>query len=1080
MDKIKWSYNLSPMQEGILFHCISEPNSGVYIIQWLCTVKEPLDLRSFKRAWELVIERHDILRTRIEWESDYEPAQIVENSLEFSLNVYDWRRIPSGELRERFEEYLASDRFQGIKLDETPLFRVSLFQTADSEFRFIWTHHHIIIDGFTERLICEELFTFYHALTENRKIQLPKPRPYRDYIEWLSLQDFSREKEYWQTVLKGFSAPTQLPELNIISAEAHRKIYVSESLVLDKPLTSKLENFARDHGLRINLLLQGAWSLILYHYSMKEDVVFGIIRACRNSTIEGAPSVAGLFINNLPIRVQFNDHLSLIDLMKEIQRQNVELRQHENTPLVQIKTWSEVSADLQLFESLYVFDRGSYNDYFHAKGGRWLNLDFQEYNSNNYPITFLAFAGSEILLRLEYDQRRFEQWMVKRMLNGIRVLLEAMLHDPQAWAVNLPYMTEAEFSELAVWNATQRDYYLDQTLMDVFEEQVRRTPDSVALVDEDRRFTYGELSEQTNRLGRYLRRLGVGPEVLVGLFMERSLEMVVGIYGILKAGGAYMPLDPEYPADRLAFMIEDTKVPVILTQQHLVSRLPPVAARVICLDSEWDAIRRESGNNLEGEATADNAAYVIFTSGSTGRPKGVVNEHRGIVNRLLWMQDEYQLTAEDRILQKTPFSFDVSVWEFFWPLQAGAQLVVAKPGGHRDSAYLVDTIKRHGITTLHFVPSMLQIFLEEPEVESCDCIRRVICSGEALSYELQKRFFERLDAELHNLYGPTEAAVDVTYWACRRDSERPIVPIGHPVANTAMYILDPRMRPVPVGVTGELYIGGVQVARGYLNRPELTAERFIPDPFTGKPGARLYPTGDLAQYLPDGSIEYLGRADFQVKIHGLRVELGEIETRLEACDGVGHCTVALREDVPGDKRLVAYYVRRTGAEVHEANFRTRLSELLPDYMVPQHFVELGQMPLTASGKVDRKALPKPATVRKAEIQYLAPRNNAEVEVAKIWQDLLGLEKVGMKDNFFELGGHSLLVLRMVGRLKKQFARSIAVVNVFQHPTVERLAGFLSGATDENVLLAKTFDQGTKQREAIRKMKQRSAPRRFQP
>lgn len=1069
---MKASYRLSQMQEGILFHSLSEPNSGAYVIQWQCSVKEHLDILSFKLAWEKVIERHDILRTRFEWERVDEPLQVVEREVPFAPRYEDWNGLRPEELEERFEDLLSSDRFQGIKLNEAPLYRVIILQTGAAEFRFLWTYHHIIIDGTTARLILEEVFTFYHAFTEKRTVQLPAPRPYRDYIDWLRSQDFSRDKEYWQGVLKGFSSPPLLPQLKQGSEKKHRRIFESDSLMLGAPLTRKLKNFARDHGLQLNHLIQGAWSLILRHYSTNEDVAFGIIRACRRSSIEGASSVAGLFINNLPVRTRISDDLPLMQLLKDIERQNKELQERENTPLVQVQNWSEVGGGLPLFETIYIFDRASYNSYFHSKGDRWLNLDFHEHNQTNYPITFLAFADAEILLRLEYDQRRFESWMIKRMLSGIRILLEDMLKNSHALAVDLQYMSEAEDQELAAWNETQRDYNLDQTLMDVFEQQVKRTPNSVALVDGDRCLTYAELNGRANTVGGYLRGLGVKPEVLVGLFMERSEEMVVGMYGILKAGGAYVPLDPEYPADRLSFMLEDAKVPVILTQSHLLRQLPEVAAQVICLDSEWSSICQGAGSDSVDRAGASNAAYVIFTSGSTGRPKGVINEHRGIVNRLLWMQEAYQLTAEGRILQKTPFSFDVSVWEFFWPLQVGAQLVMAEPGGHRDSAYLVDTIRKHGVTTLHFVPSMLQMFLEELEVKSCGSVRRVICSGEALSHELVQRFFERFSVELHNLYGPTEAAVDVTYWRCERETERPVVPIGRPVANTAIYVLDARMRPVPVGVTGELYIGGVQVARGYLNRPELTREKFIADPFSATCGARLYRTGDLARYLPDGSIEYLGRIDSQVKIRGLRVELGEIEARLEECEGVGRCAVALREDAPGDKRLVAYFLPRPGAGVQEAALRSLLQKVLPAYMVPQHFIELREMPLTASGKVDRKALPKPDLLRKAQGEYLAPRNKAEEEVTKIWQELLGTKRVGRRDNFFELGGHSLLVLRMVGRLKKRFPGRLSVLDAFRSPTVEGLADLLSGEPKTNGLVSKTHDLGIKQREAIRKRQQK--------
>jgi acyl-coenzyme A synthetase/AMP-(fatty) acid ligase/acyl carrier protein len=465
---------------------------------------------------------------------------------------------------------------------------------------------------------------------------------------------------------------------------------------------------------------------------------------------------------------------------------------------------------------------------------------------------------------------------------------------------------------------------------------------------------------------------------------------------------------------------------------------------------------------------------VIYTSGSTGRPKGVVNEHRGIVNRLIWMQAEYGLTSADRVLQKTPFSFDVSVWEFFWPLQVGAALILTEPGGHRDSAYLVDLIRTQGITTLHFVPSMLEFFLEEDRVGECTSLKRVICSGEALTVELQKKFFERLDCELHNLYGPTEAAVDVTYWRCRKQDDSNIVPIGYPVANTQIYVLDQNLSPVPVGVSGELYIGGVQVARGYLNRPDLTAERFIPDPYGKEPGAKLYKSGDLARYRADGAIEYLGRIDFQVKIRGLRIELGEIEATIDGFDEVSRSVVSVWEASSGDKRLIAYYSAKAGRTVDVDRLRHYLENKLPPYMVPQHFIPMETIPLTQSGKADRKALPKLEFSKADARDYKEPAAGAEAVVANIWRELLGVDRIGVRDNFFDLGGHSLLVLQMVGKLKRHFSKPIAVVDVFQFPTVERLAAYFSDAESAAMNLGRSYDQGGRQREALQQQRRRMA------
>jgi amino acid adenylation domain-containing protein len=481
----------------------------------------------------------------------------------------------------------------------------------------------------------------------------------------------------------------------------------------------------------------------------------------------------------------------------------------------------------------------------------------------------------------------------------------------------------------------------------------------------------------------------------------------------------------------------------MLAQPHLASALPAGAAQVLELDASWAAYAGESGEDLQDVGTPENLAYVIFTSGSTGRPKGAMNAHRGICNRLLWMQEEYGLTGDDRVLQKTPFSFDVSVWEFFWPLMTGARLVIARPEGHRESAYLVGLIRESRITTLHFVPSMLRVFLEEGGVEACGSLKRVICSGEALPHELQERFFARLPGvELHNLYGPTEAAVDVTYWACRRGDERLTVPIGRPVANTQMYVLDAQMRLVPVGVPGELFIGGVQVGRGYVGRPELTAERFVPDPFSQTPEARLYKTGDLARYLSDGAIEYLGRLDYQVKIRGQRIELGEIEATLDRHVGVGQSVVLAREDTPGDKRLVAYVVPHEQAP-SAAELKAHLSQTLPPYMVPAAYVFLETLPLTSSGKVDRNALPAPDGTACAARGYEAPVGEIEITLAQIWAEVLRLERVGRQDHFFELGGHSLLATQVISRARHKFDLHIPLKMMFEEPNLAGFADYIA-------------------------------------
>jgi amino acid adenylation domain-containing protein len=612
-------------------------------------------------------------------------------------------------------------------------------------------------------------------------------------------------------------------------------------------------------------------------------------------------------------------------------------------------------------------------------------------------------------------------------------------------------LTENDRRTLALWNDTAHPVPGPPCLHERFEAQVERTPEAVALSFAGETLRYAELNRRANQLAHRLRSLGVGPEGLVAVAMERSLELVVSLLAVMKAGGAYLPLDPRDPQGRLATLLRGSGARVLLAGDLDLPAPREGDPVVVRVGPSADPGGEPTDNPASGVGP-DNLAYVIYTSGSTGVPKGAMNTHRGIVNRLFWMQEAYGLGAADRVLQKTPFTFDVSVWELFWPLITGARLVIARPGGHRESDYLASLIAAEGITTVHFVPSMLKVFLDHPAAASCRSLVRVICSGEALSCELQQRFFSRLPAELHNLYGPTEAAVDVTAWACERQGARRFVPIGRPIFNTTIHILDETLAPVPIGVPGELCIGGVQVARGYLGQPELTAERFVPDPFRDVPGARLYRTGDLARHGPDGVIEFLGRLDDQVKIAGVRIEPGEIEAILLAeQESVREAVVTL---APGDdKRLLAYVVPVRGAQLSPASLRALLKEKLPSYMVPAGLVVLEEMPLTSSGKVDRRALAALAPRRGESSgqpeggEAAAPGTPAEEALLAIWREVLGVDGVGMQDNFFELGGHSLLMTQVASRVREAFGVELSLWTFFQSPTVASLARAVSQAQD---------------------------------
>lgn len=713
---------------------------------------------------------------------------------------------------------------------------------------------------------------------------------------------------YWLERLQGAPAsldlPLDRPRPPIQTFHGSRQRIWIESFLLER-----LQALSQSQSTSPFVTLLAVFNVLLSRYTRQDDIVVGTRFSGREQS--GIGNLTRPLGNLLALRTDLSGEPSFAELLQRVRETTQGAFSHPDIPFEGLLQELRLERDMSrhpLFQVTFTTQDASSAANFECEAG--IGLFEAERPAEQFDLSVeLTVQENKLEVAFSYNSDLFDAATIARMMGHFLILLESAVTDPYLKIAHMPLLGEAERHQLVVeWNDTRADYATNKPLHKFIEEQVEKTPAAVAVICESERLTYRQLNSRANQLAHHLQKNGVGPDILVGVCAERSVELVIALLAVLKAGGAYVPLDPDYPKERLETMLQDAEPPVVLTQTHLLDRLPADVRGVFCLDGDWLSLQNESQDNLPPSVAGKNLAYAIYTSGSTGKPKGVPNVHQGIVNRLLWMQEMYQLTGEDRVLQKTPFSFDVSVWEFFWPLMTGATLVVARPGGHRDPAYLVNLIAEQGITTLHFVPSMLSIFLEAAGLERCRSLRQVFASGEALSYELQQRFFSRLSAKLHNLYGPTEAAVDVTYWACRPDSQRTIVPIGRPIANTQIYILDASLQPVPIGVTGELHIGGIGLARGYLNRPALTAEKFIPDPFSKINGARLYKTGDLARFLADGNIEYLGRIDHQVKLRGFRIELGEIEAVLSQHAGVNQSVAIVREDTPGNPQLVAYVI----------------------------------------------------------------------------------------------------------------------------------------------------------------------------
>lgn len=863
-------------------------------------------------------------------------------------------------------------------------------------------------------------------------------------------QLFEQHLDYWKHQMAGAPSLLELPTDHLRPRILGSRVS-TETFVINPDLSARLKSLSQKLETTLFMTMLGAFVTLLSRYSHQSDIVVGSPITSSNRS-EPEPLI-GFFIKTLVLRIKLEKNLSFSELLTNLRQVALDAYAHQDI------SWEKLVEELQLecnlsyhpiFQVMFVFQNAL--DLLQLTDFTPSLLDL-EYVCAKFDLTLsVSETKQELVGKWVYNTDLFEASTIRRMTGHLQTLLEAIVTNPQQQIDHLPLLTSAEKHQLLVeWNDTNREHQNDrfEFIHQHFEALVEQTPDAVAVVFEDQQLTYRELNKQANKLAHYLQSLGVEAEVLVGICVERSLEMVVGLLGILKAGGAYVPFEPTDPKERLMYKLEDTQVQILLTQEKLVAALPKCNIRVVCLDSDWAKISEESANNLCTNITSGNLAYVIYTSGSTGMPKGVMNTHQGIFNRLVWMQKAYELKSEDRVLQKTPFSFDVSIWEFFWPLMTGAVLVIAQPELHKDSAYLVKLIQEQQITTIHFVPPMLQVFLEQAGLEACFSLRRVMCSGEALSFDLQERFFSRLNAELHNLYGPTEAAIDVTFWACQRESHLQIVPIGRPIANTQIHILDNNLQPVPIGVTGELHIGGVGIARGYLNRPELTSKKFIPNPFSCEPDARLYKTGDLARYLPDGNIEYLGRIDNQVKIRGFRIELLEIETVLSQHPAVRKAVVIAQEHKSHDKRLVAYIVPESKWQQF-SQLRTFLKEKLPEYMVPSTFVILESLPLTQSGKVNRQALPALNQSRpNLETLFVASRTLLEEQLAQIWTQVLDINQVGVHDDFFELGGNSLLAAQLLFQIRKEFSLELPLSALFQAPTVAGLARSILIAQDSN-------------------------------
>ena len=1037
---------LSFAQQRLWFLTQLEGMSETYHIPLALRLHGRLDRQALQHSLDALYARHESLRSRFITREDRPQVQILPaNGL--PLAFHDLRRHPA-----QADKLCRQAATQPFDLTQGPLVRAALIRLADEEHLFLLTCHHIVSDGWSTGILLRELGALYGALRRGDADPLPPlTLQYPDYAAWqrryLTPERLAAQAQYWRETLSDAPAlltlPTDRPRPTVQSFSGGEV-----PIAIDAELTQALRQFSRQHGGTLFMTVLAAWSLVLARMAGQQELVIGTPEANRGRL--ETESLVGFFVSTLALRIDLRDDPDLPTLIARIRHTVLTAQENRDLPFEQVVELVNPPRHLgytPLFQVMLAWQDGSVRDI--PLPGLQAELAGLEYSAAKFDLTLdLADTGEGISGTLNFATALFDRATAERYGVYLVQALRAMTLNSPRSVSHIDLLPPAEREHLLHgWNRTERDYPLDQTLAALFEQQVRRTPHVTALVSGAESLSYAQLNARANRLAHALIARGVGPDSRVAVCAERGLNMVTALFGILKAGGAYVPLDPAYPGERLQYILQDADPVLLLADAAGRAALGEPVTPQLALEAALPETL--SAENPAPRAQASHLAYVIYTSGSTGKPKGAMNEHRGVVNRLVWMQEAYGLTAADTVLQKTPFGFDVSVWEFFWPLMVGARLVMAKPEGHKDPDYLSRAIEQYGVTTLHFVPSMLQSFLADGQAATrCGQVVRVMCSGEALPAALVAEFYRRLpQAELHNLYGPTEAAVDVTAWHCSREADRVSVPIGRPIANTRIYLLDERGQPVPLGAVGELYIGGVQVARGYLNRPELTAERFLSDPFA--PGGRMYRTGDVARYLANGDIEYLGRNDQQVKIRGFRIECGEIEAVLATHPAVREAVVDARA-VGDDKRLVAWVVPAAGVaeETLAGALRQHVSAALPDYMVPSAWVVVAALPLSPNGKLDRRALPEPQGAQ-SQVAYEAPQGEHETLLAAIWRELLNVERVGRHDNFFELGGHSLLAVKLMAQLRRA-GWGANVQTLFSTPTLSALAQAMSAQGEVDI------------------------------
>ncbi|PQP81876.1 non-ribosomal peptide synthetase [Paenibacillus sp. PCH8] len=1037
IGEIEDIYALSPMQNGMFFHNLLHSKSEAYFLQTALDLHGSLDVEAFTKSLDQLIERNSILRTNFHSKWKNGPLQVVYRHKRNGLIYEDLREMNEEDREAYVADYTRADKIKGFDLSQDVLMRISILQTQDQTYRFIWNYHHILMDGWCLSLVIQELFDGYFAIQEQRKLEEKGTIPYKHYIEWLENQDHEASLKYWSDYLQGYDEQTTLPKEHTITKSDE---YHSEHMIctLSQELTGQIAQVASQNQVTLNTFMQTAWGMLLQKYNGSEDVVFGSVVSGRPAAIVGVERIIGLFINTIPVRIQTQGNETFAAIMKRNQEQAVASHPHETYPLYEIQ--AETSQKQNLIDHILIFENYPVQGIMEQFGDqeetalRITNVEADE--QTNYDFNLIIKPGQSMKCMFYYNANVYDRASVERIQGHLIQMLEQVVNNPHIPIHDIDLTTTQEKTQiLEQFNDSMADYPKDKTIHGLFEEQAARTPEHVAVVFETQQLSYRELNEKANQLARTLHAKGIQNDQLIGIIADRSLDMVIGILAILKAGGAYVPIDPEYPEDRVSYMLEDSGVHVLLMQSHLQERIS-YAGEVVCLDQAESY--HENHSNLGVTAAPTGLAYIIYTSGTTGKPKGTCIEHKNVVRLLFNSKNCFDFNASDTWTLFHSFCFDFSVWEMYGALLYGGKLVIVPPMTAKSPEQFLQLLKDEQVTILNQTPTYFYHLLQEELAgHAADLkLRKVIFGGEALNPILLKDWKLKYPfIQLINMYGITETTVHVTYKEITDiEIQAGKSNIGKPIPTLQTYILDKHQRIQPIGVQGELYVAGEGLARGYLNRPALTAEKFVDHPWIA--AGKMYRTGDAARWLPDGNIEYLGRIDHQVKIRGYRIELGEVETALLKIDCIQEAVVIARENEDGSKQLCAYW--KGDSSLTTKKIRMALSHEIPDYMIPSYFVQLEHIPLTSNGKIDRKALPSPQERMQTGAAYMAPQNAVEQTMVSAWEAVLGVQKVSISDHFFELGGDSIKCIQVSSRLL-QAGYKVEMKHFFTYPTVAELS-----------------------------------------